>query len=238
MWLVSHLLTFVSFTHITGLSPPISLLPLLPLPPPTPLYFLLNPEFTPHMPSFFSPPLHIYISLIVSLSATHPTLTPPFLFWTHVGGGTRRLHHAAAQCHVESSADRPANAPIPLWKKMIVLALTKHQSMAAAILLEVQSNVVSRSIDRETGGEDNSQGLTSAPVSIVEQTLALYCIMLQGSGASASANIPSFSSELGRTQKCTPSCFASLVVFSPTLPFHWNQICVGFFCERRWAPKQ
>lgn len=79
---------------------------------------------TPHMPSFFSP-LHIYVSLIASLSAAHPTLTPPFLFWTRVRGGTRRLHHAAAQCHGESSADRPANAPIPLWKEDDCISVNK-----------------------------------------------------------------------------------------------------------------
>lgn len=60
--------------------------------------------------------------------------------------------------------------------------------------------------------------------------------MLQASGAGASANIPTFSSELCRPQKCTPSYFAALVVFSPTLPFLQNQICVGPFCEWRWAP--
>lgn len=41
-------------------------------------------------------------------------------------------------------------------------------------------------------GENNSHNLTSVPPSIVEQTLALYYIILQQSMASASANILSF----------------------------------------------
>lgn len=87
-------------------------------------------------------------------------------------------------------------------------------------------------------GEDNSQALTSAPVSIVSRHRAPDYIMLQAREAGASANIPTFSSELCRPQKCTPTYFAALVVFSPTPPFLRNQICVGPFCEWRWAPEQ
>ena len=74
--------------------------------------------------------------------------------------------------------------------------------------------------------ENKSQNLTSVPASIVEQTLALYYITVQRSRASASANILSFWSELGCPQKCTHSCFASLVMFSPYS---------GFFSEIRFV---
>lgn len=62
---------------------------------------------TPTPPLFFLP-FHIYVSLIASLSATCPILTPSFLFG-HAAGHLLTLPHSCTMPE-ESSADRPANA--------------------------------------------------------------------------------------------------------------------------------
>lgn len=86
-------------------------------------------------------------------------------------------------------------------------------------------------------GENNSQNLTSVPVSIVEQTLALYYITLQRSRASASANILSFWSELGCPKSAHTVVLLRLSCSSPLSPIFWNQICVGSFVSQGWSAK-
>lgn len=101
---------------------------------------------------------------------------------------------------------------------LIVLVWTKQRRMAAAILLQEQLNAVSRSAQTEKQGENKRHNLTSVPVSIVEQTLALYYIMLQRSRPGASANILSFRRKLG-CPKSACMLVLLLVMFYPLGPF-------------------
>jgi len=85
-------------------------------------------------------------------------------------------------------------------------------------------------------GENNSKNLTSVPASIVEQTLALYYIILQRSRASASANILSFWSELG-CPKSSPTVVLLRLSCPPhSLYFLKSDLC-GFFVSRGWPVK-
>lgn len=117
------------------------LLSILPLP-----FFSFQPPFILLLNS--PPPLYLlsfHVSLIASQSATRLILTPPFYSLAMLQGSPRWLCPAATQCHGRAQQTGRQMHKCPSETKMIVLMLTKHQSMAVAILLEGQSNVLSRS---------------------------------------------------------------------------------------------
>lgn len=110
-FLLFHLLIFLRFHYYTfSFLFSISMVPaflLLIFPPRLFSSHTLYSFITPIPPLFFLP-FHIYVSLIVSVSATCPILTPSFLFG-YAAGHSLTLPHSCTMPE-ESSADRPANA--------------------------------------------------------------------------------------------------------------------------------